>query len=148
MTNMTTAEKQNVELVRRSVMEILDASEKNYDLIDELYSEDVVQQGAVSGEIKGRKELRAFMESLHIAFPDLTVTEEMSFCDDNHVAGRYTYTGTHEGEFQGIEATGKQVTINGNTLFRIEDGRISHVWPESDFLSLLQQVGVVPEKIA
>jgi hypothetical protein len=34
------------------------------------------------------------------------------------VAARVTYTGTHQGEFVGIPATGKQTTINGVDFFR------------------------------
>jgi predicted ester cyclase len=44
------------------------------------------------------------------------------------VAARVTYTGTHQGEFLGIPATGKQTTINGVDFFRMQDGRQAEHW--------------------
>jgi hypothetical protein len=45
------------------------------------------------------------------------------------VAARVTYTGTHQGEFVGIPATGKQTTTtNGVDFFRMQDGRQAEHW--------------------
>ena len=41
---------------------------------------------------------------------------------------RFTVTGTHLGAFQGIEATGRRVTISEFTLYRLEDGKFAEVW--------------------
>jgi predicted ester cyclase len=45
----------------------------------------------------------------------------------------------------GIPATGKQVTLSGIDILRIENGKIAERWAEYDNLGLLQQLGVVPE---
>ena len=143
MPAMTSSEEQNIELVRRSITEILDSSGKDYDLIDDRYAADFVQHGGPMGGLEGPDALREWFQAIHEGFPDLTCTEEFAFCDGDFVASQYTYTGTHDGEFQGIPATGKKVTITGNTINRIEDGRIVETWPETDFLGLMQQVGAV-----
>lgn len=143
MPAMTSSGEQNLELVRRSVTEILDTSGKNYDLIDDLYSEDFVSHLSLTDGIEGREGLREYFKGVHAGFPDLSCTEEFSFCDGDYVVGRYTYTGTHDGEFQGIPATGKKVTVTGNTINRIQDGHIVEAWPETDFLGLFEQVGAL-----
>ena len=60
------------------------------------------------------------------------------------VAARVTYTGTHQGEFVGIPATGKKTTINGVDFFRMLDGRQAEHWGGPDMFSFLVQAGVMP----
>ena len=60
------------------------------------------------------------------------------------VAVRWTYTGTHQGEFQGAAPTGRQATWSGISIFRIACGRIAETWSEADHLGRLQQLGLVP----
>jgi predicted ester cyclase len=60
------------------------------------------------------------------------------------VAARVTYTGTHQGEFVGIPATGKQTTTNGVDFFRMQDGRQAEHWGGPDMFSFLMQLGVMP----
>jgi SnoaL-like polyketide cyclase len=60
------------------------------------------------------------------------------------VAARVTYTGTHQGEFVGIPATGKQTTTNGVDFFRMQDGRQAEHWGGPDMFSFLVQLGVMP----
>ena len=60
------------------------------------------------------------------------------------MAARVTYTGTHQGEFLGIPATGKQTITNGVDLFRMQDGRQAEHWGGPDTLSFLVQLGVMP----
>jgi predicted ester cyclase len=52
-------------------------------------------------------------------------------------------TGTHQGDFRGIEPTDSSVEIQGNAMHRVRDGRIAETWATWDFLGLLTQVGVV-----
>jgi predicted ester cyclase len=56
------------------------------------------------------------------------------------VAGR----GTHEGEFQGIPPTGRQVAATGVGIGRIQDGRIAEAWAAYDALGVMQQLGAIP----
>jgi predicted ester cyclase len=64
--------------------------------------------------------------------------------EDDKVVLRVTAGGTHQGEFQGIPATGRTVTITGMGIARIEDGRIAESWWDFDALGLMQQLGAVP----
>lgn len=53
-------------------------------------------------------------------------------------------TGTHTGEGLGIAPTGKRVDFEGMTIARVIDGQIREGWNCYDFLTMYQQLGVVP----
>ena len=81
------------------------------------------------------------------AFPDAHFTVEDMIAEGDRVVSRYTYRGTHQGSWTavlGIPPTGKQVTISGNEIFRIADGRIVEQWSQFDLIGALRQFGVVP----
>jgi predicted ester cyclase len=60
------------------------------------------------------------------------------------VVSRYSWSGTHQGDFYGIPATGKQVHWTATITFRIVDGKIREAWYNVDRWRLMQQLGVVP----
>ena len=51
--------------------------------------------------------------------------------------------GTQRGEFFGILATGKAVTMNGVDILRIAEGKIAEHWGSNDDLSLMRQLGAI-----
>jgi predicted ester cyclase len=58
---------------------------------------------------------------------------------------RWSCRGTHKGDLNGIAPTGKQFAISGVTVARVANGKIVEGWVNWDALSLMQQLGVVPE---
>jgi predicted ester cyclase len=60
------------------------------------------------------------------------------------VVERWTAHATHRGEFMGIPATNKQVTVAGIDIYRYADGKRVETWREWDTLGLMQQLGRVP----
>ena len=65
--------------------------------------------------------------------------------EGDKVASRVTGYGKHTGDFLGIPATGKQVSMTGISIHRVQDGRLSEHWAQIDALSLLQQMGAIPQ---
>ncbi len=53
-------------------------------------------------------------------------------------------TGTHQGEFNGIPATGNKVNVVGMSIWKIVDGKNVEEWEILDTMSMLQQLGVIP----
>src|SRR5918992_5180333 len=78
------------------------------------------------------------------AFPDLAVTNEEFVAEGDKVAGRWTTSGTHQGELWGIPPTGKQVTITSMDINHLADGKIADRSHEYDALGMMQQLGVIP----
>jgi len=92
----------------------------------------------------GPEGFKQIATTFRAAFPDLNISIEDLIAEDDLVAGRLIERATHRGEFMGIPATGKAVTINEIGIFRIAHGKIAETWFELDVVGLLQQLGVVP----
>ena len=60
------------------------------------------------------------------------------------IALRWTMTGTHHGDMDGIDPTGLQVELSAIEINRFEDGQLIETWTQSDQLGLLQQLGAFP----
>ncbi|MGW4118766.1 ester cyclase [Nocardia sp. NPDC004711] len=74
-------------------------------------------------------------------FPDWHWEMRHLVVDGDYIAVHFTVTGTHRGTFQGIEATGRRVTISEFTLYHLEDGKFAEVWDYTDIDALMRQIG-------
>ena len=87
---------------------------------------------------------KQFVTLLYIAFPDLRHTVEDQIAENDKVVNRVTARGTHQGYFQGIAPTNRQITIADIFITRIKEGKVVELWAQFDALGLLQQLGVFP----
>jgi steroid delta-isomerase-like uncharacterized protein len=69
---------------------------------------------------------------------------EEIFSTDDRVVVRWTGSGTHVGEINGIPATGRKVRVDAITIHQMAGGKIAETWEVWDTLGFLQQLGVVP----
>ena len=86
----------------------------------------------------------ASMNAVVSAFPDCKYNPEDVIAEGDKVVVRYTLTGTHRGDFQGIPATGKSFKIEGIGILRIDNGKLAEFWFASDMLGMMQQLGAIP----
>jgi steroid delta-isomerase-like uncharacterized protein len=110
--------------------------------IDELVAPDAVIRTPLPIQTTGSEALKDVFAKLHRAYPDLHITVEDVIEEDDKVVGRNTVTGTHQGEYMGLEPTGKSVTYNEIFIFRFAGGRIVETWGVVDVFSQLKQLGV------
>ena len=80
-------------------------------------------------------------EQSKVAFPDLTFINEDTIVKGDKAVLRYTFRGTHEGEVEGIPATGKVIEFEGIEIVRIENGKIAESWENANILGFYQQLG-------
>jgi steroid delta-isomerase-like uncharacterized protein len=78
------------------------------------------------------------------AFPDLRISISAQVAEGDSVANHFSLTGTHQGNFQGVPATGKPVMITGLNLMRFENGKLAELWGYLDAAGLMQQIGAMP----
>ncbi len=134
---------ENKALTRRFLEEAF--NEGNLDIVDELVTDGFVNHDAAAPEPQvGIAAARASISGYRDAFPDLKITIEEQVADGDRVATRWSARGTHRGELMGMPATGKQATVTGITIDKIENGRIAESWTNWDTLGMLQQLGVAP----
>jgi predicted ester cyclase len=89
-------------------------------------------------------DLKHHIELFEAAFPRYELIAEDMVAEDDKVAVRATFRGTQTGEFFGIPATGKEVTVSLMLIYRIANGKIVEHWMNADQLSLMQQLEAIP----
>jgi steroid delta-isomerase-like uncharacterized protein len=94
--------------------------------------------------LQGPAAARATVEHYRAAFPDVRFTIEDVVDQRDRVAIRWTATGTHRGELNGLAPTDRSVTVSGITIQRMAGGRVTEAWTSWDTLGLLQQIGAAP----
>jgi steroid delta-isomerase-like uncharacterized protein len=95
----------------------------------------------------GREANREFWTAFFSAFPDVSGTMEDLVISGDRVVGRFTYRGTHAGDFMGIPATGRPIEMRTIDIWRVEDGLFVEHWDELNTLQLFQQIGVLPHLV-
>jgi steroid delta-isomerase-like uncharacterized protein len=112
--------------------------------IDEIFDPDVRIGTPLPVDATGADALKQVWAILLQAYPDLHVTVEDLIEEGDKVAGRNTLTGTHQGEYMGLPATGKSITYNEIIIFRFVNGRIAETWGVVDVFSQMKQLGMIP----
>jgi len=131
----------NKQLVRR-LCDVFNTG--NLNVIDEVATEDFVLHHATDRDIAPREMYKqTFIMSRH-AFPDMCLVIDDIFAEGDKVACRWTLSGTHQGEYQGIPPTNNKVVVSGNNIFRIANGKVAEIWSRSNTLGMMQQLGVIP----
>lgn len=117
-------------------------NDRDREAVAALHSEDVVIHSR-GRDLEGIEEvIRDWWAQLE-ALPDLRDEIEMLLVDGDRVAVRYKTSGTHEGEFLGIEPTQKQVEITSMAVVRIENGELVEWWNHPDRFGLFEQLGLI-----
>ena len=130
----------NQETIRRFVDEVI--NNRNLTVIDKIIHPNYIYR-TPDQELHGRQALRQLFSDYQKGLPDLHVKIDDLVCTDDKAVLLFTLTGTHENDLMGIPATGKQVSINGMTCSRFENGQIIEEWELLDQLTMFQQLDIV-----
>ena len=76
-------------------------------------------------------------------FPDWHWEIRHIVVDSDYIAVHFTVTGTHQGTFQGIEPTGRRVTVSEFTLYHVKEGKFDEVWDLTGMVAVMRQIGNV-----
>lgn len=129
-------------IVRRTFEEIFTLG--NLALVDAWVAATFVNHAAPIEMLPGPESLKGHVVLLRMAFPDLHFTVEELIADEEHVAARVTFGGTHRGVFQGFPPTARSFVQPQMHMLRFVKGKVVEHWAVKDDLSLLQQLGIVP----
>jgi predicted ester cyclase len=88
--------------------------------------------------------VRQFFEAFIAAFPDLRNDLQDVFASGDKVVARVRVTGTNQGEFMGMPATGKSIDLEAIDIVRFGDGKAVEHWGAMDGMEMMQQLGAVP----
>ena len=104
-------------------------NERDLDAVAEFFADERMVEGV-------RKGCFAYFE----AFPDMHVSLDELIVEGESVFLRSTLTGTHDGEYKGIPATGRHVAAESAEVFRIHDGKFAGYWCRTNVAGLMRQL--------
>ena len=108
-----------------------------YDLINaghvdgfgELLADDFVEHEETPGLTPTKEGVTDFFRMYIAAFPNLRMDAEDVLASGDKVVARVRVTGTHEGEFMGMPATGKDIDVQAIDIVRFgDDGLAREHW--------------------
>jgi len=134
---------------KKIARQTFEAFEKNdITMIDNLYDQDrlKVHFPGTPGPMNFSDYKKMNSEYIN-AFPDVKISVDFQIAEGEYVCTHVTFDGTHKGGFQGIQASNKKVKLTSVSIDRIVNGKIIEEWNEFDQLSLMKQIGAVPEMV-
>ncbi len=131
----------NKALVHSYIQEVWE--KKNPAAVDEFLAPHYQRHISPTATPLNRDGQKQRLAELRVAFPDIHLTLEEICAESDKVTFRSTIRGTHQGVFQGIAPTGRQVMVSLLDMVRVEEGKIAEHWGGPDFLDWLRQLGAV-----
>ena len=102
----------NKALYRKFVDEVV--NKRNIAAIDHFLAPDFVDHNPIPGTPLGAEGLKQGTGMLFGVFPDMNSSTTFTVAEGDLVVGHHVTTGTHQGDFMGIPATGKKIQIDEN----------------------------------
>jgi steroid delta-isomerase-like uncharacterized protein len=131
----------NAAIIQRFINEVI--NQGRYEVCDEIVAEDFVELDRLPGQREGREGLKEVIATIRGAFPDINWVIEESISSGEKVVTRFTWSGTHRGDFFGIPATGRSITVKGVVIDRLVDSRMTDSRILMDTYSMMMQLGVI-----
>ena len=137
----------NKAIVGRHFNQVLNQGQ--LDTVDEIYTSDYVLDAPVRsdgssqarGLTQGREQLKQRVTLFRTAFPDIHFSQDDIVGEGDSVVVRYTFSGTHQGVFAGVEPGGRSISIMGILIAHLKDGKIREAWSAFDSAELMKQLG-------
>jgi steroid delta-isomerase-like uncharacterized protein len=112
----------------------------------DLLADGFVEHEEIPGLEPTKDGVKTFFRMYLAAFPDLRMNVEDVLPSGDKVVARVRATGTHQGEFMGMPATGRSVDVQMIDIIGFgADGLATEHWGVFDMLTMLQQLGAVPD---
>lgn len=119
-------------------------NEGKLELLDQYIAPNGLDHSPLSTE-KGTAGFKKIITTFRQAMPGLKLTIEDEVYNKDRVVHRWKVQGKHTGApLFGVPASGKEITLNGISILRMENGKIAERWTNLDQFGLLTQLGVIP----
>jgi len=110
---------------------------------DSNFTKDVVMHASPT-DIVGIDSSRAYYANYLSGFSNISFTIKDIFGQGEKLVKHWNFKGTHTGNFFGIPATGKSVSLDGVTLVRMSNGKIAEERDFFDNMDFMTQLGLIP----
>ena len=127
----------------RRMYDLLSAGD--IDGFGDLIADDFVEHEETPGLEPTKEGVKQFFHMYRAAFPDLRMEPQDVLASGDKVVARARATGTNQGAFMGMPATGKSVDVQLIDIIRFgDDGLAREHWGVFDALGMMQQLGAIP----
>ncbi len=131
----------NVATLRRAY-DLINAHD--IDAFGEILADDFVEHEELPAGSPTRDGVKDFFRMQIAAFSDMAMTVEDVVDGGDTVVARVRFTGTHDGEFMGMPATGRAVDVPVIDIMRFgDDGLVHEHWGLFDAMGMMRQLGAV-----
>jgi steroid delta-isomerase-like uncharacterized protein len=118
-------------------------NQRKLEVIKEIISPShALQAPNILGSSIGPEAYKRNVQAFLAGFPDLRWTIEDTIAEKDKVVACWTISGTHKGDYMGIPATNKKVSVEGITIHNVAGGKIMDSYSNWDVLGMTQQLGV------
>ena len=130
---------QNITATKRMYEEVYNKG--NLEVLNELLTNNAAIFDVALHNGKGSvTEYREAQENYHQAFPNMKIKIDDILGLEDKVFVRWSATGTHKGDLQGIAPTNQNVKVTGITIYKFKNGKITEINQQWDRLGLLEQI--------
>jgi steroid delta-isomerase-like uncharacterized protein len=110
-------------------------------MLEETTTPGFIDHNPLESQLPGVKGTMQASEVYRTAFPDAEIAVEDTIAEADKVVIRWSGYATHKGPFLDVPPSGKRVTLEGITIFRVEKGRVAEQWGELNLFGILRQLG-------
>jgi len=125
----------------RSMFESMTAGSDIDQLVETYMAEDFIEHETVPGMGNTRDTPRQLFKMLLAAFPDFRAVIHDVLQDGDKVVVRASFTGTQQGEFMGIPASGNRVEWSVIDILEFRDDKVIAHWGVMDMAAAMAQMG-------
>ncbi|MDJ0755080.1 MAG: ester cyclase [Ardenticatenaceae bacterium] len=130
------------EEMKRLVEEHYDSAinDQNLLILDSQLNASFIDHGMPPGTPPGPNPAKKWLAQLKTSFPDLRVNLHHLVAEEDIVAVRATWRGTHSATFMGVPPTGRIIEFTGAVFWRVDAGQLAERWPFIDRAAILEQL--------
>jgi len=114
----------------------------NYDkeTIPEVLDESFKFRGSLGSEKQGHAGFIEYLDMVHAALTDYRCEINELVSEGSKVFAKMKFSGIHQGEFMGVNPTGRKLVWDGAALFKFKNGKAVSLWVLGDIESLKAQL--------
>ena len=133
-------QQQPIERLLEEYLEIW--NDRDYSRIPDVVTDSFVLVAPTAGEVHGAAGLEKTLRELAAGFSDFEIQLNDMLVSDDVAMEDGTLTGTHDGEFNGVPGTGREINLLFMNKIQLDEGKVREHRIFYDPQELIRQLGI------
>jgi predicted ester cyclase len=130
----------NKKVLLRFQREVFNGHDWSTETLQRNLTDDFIDHAAMEGDPPGLEGVQMRFSAWAAAFEEVVEENAVMVGEQDLIAVMYTLHGRHGGDFMGVPASGRKVSIPGMEVVRIRDDKIAEHWGIYDFLRTAEAI--------